>query len=258
MLQSMIDAHIHLDMYEKKDQLSIINEMKDEHVDYLISVSRNLSSAKANLALSKQDPRVKPAFGFHPEQPIPSEQELLLIHQYIEHHHDEMVAVGEVGLPFYLRQENLQLPLKPYIKILESFIQVAKRFHKPIILHAVYEDAETVCSLLEQHSIDRAHFHWFKGDSKTIERMKANGYYFSVTPDVVYKEKIQEVVKQFPLDKIMVETDGPWPFDGIFQGQLTHPKMIHQSIAMIAKLKKVKVKEAYEVIYSTTKTFYGL
>jgi TatD DNase family protein len=42
--------------------------------------------------------------------------------------------------------------------------------------------------------------------------MKENGYFISVTPDVVYDEEIQLLVQRYPLEQMMIETDGPWPF----------------------------------------------
>ena len=168
-----------------------------------------------------------------------------------------MIAVGEVGLPYYLHKEN-PFPIEGYIQILETFITFAKSVQKPIILHAVYEDASLVCDLLEKHSMKKAHFHWFKGDQKTITRMINNGYFISVTPDVCYEKEIHNLVSFYPLEQLMVETDGPWPFEGPFQGQITHPSMIHESIKMIAGIKKLPLDVVYKQLYSNTKDFYEL
>ena len=76
--------------------------------------------------------------------------------------------------------------------------------------------------------------------------MKNNGYYISLTPDIVYKPKIQALATDYPLDYLMVETDGPWPFEGPFQNQTTVPSMMHQSVQEIARLKRVSVTETYD------------
>ena len=34
----------------------------------------------------------------------------------------------------------------------------------------IYEDAPLVCDILEKFNIKKAHFHWFKGDEKTITK----------------------------------------------------------------------------------------
>lgn len=112
-------------------------------------------------------------------------------------------------------------------------------------MHAVYDDAPMACDLLEKHSIEKVHFHWFKGDGKTIERMIANGYFISVTPDVVYEQEIQQIVNAYPLERIMIETDGPWPFEGPFKGKMTHPAMMAESVKQIAKIKKFRSQTCF-------------
>ncbi|WP_156291400.1 TatD family hydrolase [Oceanobacillus salinisoli] len=258
MYKSVIDAHIHLDLYKRDEQRVILNEMEKYQVEMLISVSNNLASAVENLSLSRENNRVRTAIGFHREQPLPSGKELESIILFIDQHHEEMIAVGEVGLPYYRRKKNPQIPQEPYIELLEWFIITAKKYQKPIALHAVYEDASIVCTLLEKHSIDKAHFHWFKGDLKTMERIIQNGWFISLTPDILYETEIQNLGKKYPLNQLMVETDGPWSFKGPFKNEMTHPKMIHESIAEIAKIKNLSIHDVYDQIYQNTVHFYSL
>lgn len=253
----LIDSHIHFDLYTPEEQKQIIKSMDKFQIDCLITVSENLESAKSNLALSNTYNFIHPAFGFHPEQTLPSEKEIAQLTEFILANEHEMIAIGEVGLPYYLRRET-NLEQEKYIDLLEHFIMLAKRTRKPIILHAVYEDAPIVCSLLEKHSIVKAHFHWFKGEDKMIERMLSNGYFISVTPDIVYKPKIQHIVMQYPLEQLMVETDGPWPFSGPFENKQTHPKMMHESVKMIASLKQIDKTAVYQQLYKNTRDFYVL
>ena len=251
----IIDAHIHLDHYNMEDIEHIL--YKDDALDALIAVSYDLDSCKQNLLLAQKHPKLKPAFGWHPEQELIPDHEFAELIDWMTRHQQEMIAVGEVGLPYYLHKEH-SFPMEGYIERLETFLSFAKSMQKPIVLHAVYEDAPLVCDLLEKHSIHKAHFHWFKGDQKTIKRMAQNGYFISVTPDVCYEKEIAELVHSYPLEQMMVETDGPWPFDGPFKGMLTHPSMIHRSIQMIADIKKMPINMVYKQLYKNTKTFYEI
>lgn len=251
----MIDSHLHLDQYKDEEIKKIIST--SPFIDALISVSMNLRSAKRNLQLANKYKIVKTAFGFHPEQDLPSEQELEELISWMADHQKQMIAVGEVGLPYYLRQES-GVDLQAYIELLEAFIKLAKKWDKPIVLHAVYDDAPIVCDLLEKHSVEKAHFHWFKGDNITIERLIRNGYFISVTPDIVYEEEIQQLAINYPLHQMMVETDAPWPFEGPFQGMTTHPEMMHESISTISKLKRLPKIEIYHQILHNTKDFYSV
>lgn len=255
-LQPFIDAHIHMDHYSAGEQEKMIQDCKKWQIEAFIAVSNDLHSAKETLRLAQQYPEIKPACGFHPEQALPKQEEINRLLTYIDTHHEQFIAIGEVGLPYYTKRENPSLEMEPYLTLLEQMIIKAARYHKPIVLHAIYEDASVVCDLLEEHQVTKAHFHWFKGDEKTIERMIRNGYYISVTPDVLYEEKIRKLVEVYPLDYMMVETDGPWPFESMFKGKMTHPWMCHQTIKEIATIKNVPVKHVYERVLQATKTCY--
>lgn len=257
-LRKKIDAHIHLDHYNNQDIKVVIE--RDSSLEALISVSFDLESCKRNQELAKIHSKVKPAFGYHPEQALPTEKQVVELFSWIRNNQQGMVAVGEVGLPYYMGKEQEPTPLqrRQYIELLEAFIKLSKELEKPIVLHAVYEDAPIVCELLEKYSVQKAHFHWFKGDSKTIVRMAENGYYISVTPDILYEEEIQQLVQAYPLQQIMVETDGPWPFEGPFTGKMTHPTMMKDSIKMIAEIKKLSAVEVCHQVFNNTKTFFSI
>ena len=258
-----IDAHIHLDMYTETAARTLLAELAECHIEGLIAVSRHLDSCKATERLLKQAPeQVFAAYGYHPEQELPTENQLNDLIEWIRERSSTMIAVGEIGLPYYMRleaeAEGRVFELAPYIALLESFLKLAADMDKPVILHAVYEDADIVCDLLEKHGIKKAHFHWFKGSHSTVERMIQAGYFISITPDVLYEEEIRTLVRIYPITLLMVETDGPWPFEGPFEGQQTHPRMIHAVIEQIALLKGLPVEEAAHTLLNNTKQFYGI
>ncbi|WP_316245033.1 TatD family hydrolase [Gracilibacillus massiliensis] len=254
----MIDAHIHLDWYNQEDQQQILQDITNSSVEGLIAVSSDSKSCQKVWDLHIQNQYVYPAFGWHPEQPIPSKAELEQIEAMIRKHHKNLVAIGEVGLPYYKRQEDTRIHLQPYLEILERFILLAKEFDLPIVLHAIYEDAELVCDLLEKHRIKKAHFHWFKGSSSILNRMMKNKYMISITPDCLYEKEIQEIIRQYPLELLMVETDGPWQFEGPFKDKMTHPKMIKYSIKMISETKEKSSESVEDLITFNTKKFYEI
>lgn len=232
-------------------------------MDALISVSMHLKSCLGNLELSRRYPgRVIPAFGYHPEQPVPSEQELETLIAWIHAHASDMAAVGEIGLPYYMRtdaeQRGESFDLEPYVALLDRFLELAGHLGKPVVLHAVYEDAALVCDMLERRSITRAHFHWFKGPKETVRRMAERGYYISFTPDLLYEPEIIELAKYYPADLCMAETDGPWPFEGPFEGRATEPDMVRDVAAAWASLHGWSYDKACGILVSNTRRFYGL
>ncbi len=262
-LAPLIDAHIHLDSYAKDQQEMILDGLGEAGVESLVAVSMHWKSARANLRLAEQYPsRVLPAFGFHPEQPIPDPAEIDMFLAWMKRHAGDMVAVGEVGLPYYTRTEaeeaGLPFDSRPYEELLERFIVFAREEDKPVVLHAVYEDADTACRLLAQYGIKRAHFHWFKGSPDTVKYMASQGYYISFTPDIDYEPEIQELARTYPAELVMSETDGPWPFEGPFTGQMTHPRMTAEVALAWSRIQGLSLQEARRILYDNAKRFYGI
>ena len=260
-----IDAHIHVDLYKEERRDSLLEEAKRSGVEGVVAISMNLASSRATADLAKRHGHyIMPAYGYHPEQPIPSKEEEEQLFHWINERYEsgEIFAIGEVGLPYYTRTEaeaaGKGFDEQPYIQLLERFIKLAAQWDRPIVLHAVYEDAGIACELLEKHSVKRAHFHWFKGDSAVIKRMVKAGYYVSITPDVQYEEEIRRLVRQYPIQLLMVETDGPWPFEERYNGRETIPAMASDAALCIAELKGLPAEQTATVLLANTKRFYGI
>ncbi|WII37357.1 TatD family hydrolase [Paenibacillus thiaminolyticus] len=261
-----MDAHIHLDGYGPEQRPLLEQSLEAEELDGVIAVSMDAASCREVQRWAERYPgRVHPAYGFHPEQPLPSEQERSALLQWMDERRDAMIAIGEVGLPYYMRQEALRaggseaaFPRGAYLELLEAFVQRAAAWDKPLVLHAVYDDTPLVIDLLERYSVRTAHFHWFKGDVKTTDRMAGNGYYISFTPDLAYEGEIRELALRYPADCVMTETDGPWPFEGPFAGQVTLPLMVRDVAASWAALQRLEFGEAAALLRANAKRCYGV
>ena len=264
-LHRLSDAHLHVDLYPAATRSAMLEQAWADGVEAIVAVSMDFASSKINRELGLRYPgRVLPAYGYHPEQAVPDRTTHAALLTWIRQRaaDGELFAIGEVGLPYYRRTSaeaaGETLLLGPYIELLESFVALAGELKRPIALHAVYDDAETVCDLLEKHRVEHAHFHWFKGPPETIGRMMASGYYLSITPDVAYEPEIQSLVTRYPLELMMTETDGPWPFEGPYNGQPTLPAMTADVVRHIARLKGIGEAEAATRTRDNMRSFYGI
>lgn len=259
-----IDAHLHLDKYEGGDLEKVLAELGQAGgVEAVVAVSVNGESCEANRLLAERHPgRVYPAYGFHPEQPILPETEMDRLFAWMETHAASASAVGEVGLPYYKQQEAKErgerFHLEPYVELLDRFAAFAVRFDLPMALHCVYDDAPIACDVLEKRGVKKAHFHWFKGDERTTRRIAANGWFISLTPDVLYEEEIRKLAAGFPITQLMAETDGPWPYEGKFAGRMTVPSMTRDVVEEIARIRGMEAGEVARTVFANTVRFYGM
>jgi TatD DNase family protein len=259
------DAHLHLDSYPDDEREAVLHEAFAEGIAAVVSVSMHFNSCIANRGIAESYPgRVHPAYGFHPEQPLPGGEEADRLFRWIRERYmeGERFAIGEVGLPYYSRTEaerrGERFDEAPYLALLDRFAALAAELDRPIVLHAVYEDADKALDILASHHVRRAHFHWFKGPQHTVSRMIEAGCFISVTPDVLYEQEIQRLVRQYPIELMMTETDGPWPFEGPFAGLRTKPAMVREVAKAIADLKGMPLEMAEAQLLRNVLAFYGI
>ncbi|MEH7383498.1 TatD family hydrolase [Bacillus sp. JJ1533] len=242
----MIDAHIHLEQYEAKKLPAQIENWQEAGVKGVIAVSNDLPSSYRTLELQGKFPNfVHAAVGFHPEQPLPLEQDFVEWERLVQIERKKIVAIGEIGLPHY-NLEKLPVSLEHYSDLLTRCLEVAALHQLPVALHAVHDKAEMVFDHLQDKQITEAHFHWLKAPEDVINKIVKAGYFISVTPEVCYRSRDQMLAKQVPLSQLLIETDGPWPYEGEFKNQSTSPLFLRSIVSQLATLFSQDIQELKE------------
>ena len=245
----MYDSHIHLAQYRDVEMMDILSQ-----VEGVIAVATDLTSSKRLLDL-KRSYDISIAAGFHPEQTLLSEAQLNELVDWIRDNRSALSAIGEIGLPQYLRREGKVENEQVYIHLLETLIHLAGELELPIVLHAVYADAAIALQLLDQYNV-HGHFHWFKATDDLINEVIKAGHFISVTPDILWNSKTRRVAELVPLEQLMIETDGPWPHTGFDKCDI-HSQLsaIIDEVAVIKQMTRNKVME--QIRYNT-RSFYQL
>ncbi len=180
---------------------------------------------------------VYPAVGFHPEQSEHSERDVIEVLETIARERNSICAVGEVGLPWYGPGAG-DAGVRDAAKLrLARFAHAAAATDLALILHAPHRCAGEALAIIREAKVTRAVFHWHKSDEQTTRAIIDTGYFISLSPEVAYRERDRDLARMIPSDRILVETDGPWPYGGQFAGQLTEPAMIKDVVAAIAHLR---------------------
>jgi TatD DNase family protein len=259
---NIIDAHIHLEQYPADELDGWIESWQAQGVSQVIAVSTDLRSSYRTLELAQRHPSfVRPALGWHPEQALPSSAELAELIALIRSAASSrrIAAIGEVGLPHYsLTGTEDDLPrMSGSLELLSEFAALSDQTGLPLSLHAVHDKVAPVLSLLERTGVTRAHFHWLKASSADIARIVRGGYYVSVTPELIYRERDRQLLLQLPLSLLLLETDGPWPYEGPFRGIRTTPLLIRDTARVAARLTNRTEAELLEICRSNAGKLYG-
>ncbi|MZQ75460.1 MAG: hypothetical protein GT589_04790 [Peptoclostridium sp.] len=218
-----IDVHCHIDQYDS------IEGLLNENVKAVIGAATDYVSGEKILGICRKNEGFYAALGIHPEYSGNFEQ-LEAVKKQIEDNKDEIVAIGEIGLPYYslegmdtLEAETIY---KKSLHVFEEFLSLASRLQKPVVLHAIEATAYDALRLLEKHNIESALFHWFEGDDRALSKLIERGYYVSVGPEVLCNKAYDDFVDKVPLENMVFESDGPWEYEG----EMGVPAMI-QSVA---------------------------
>ena len=110
------------------------------------------------------------------------------------------VAIGECGLDALINiDENLQK------KVFEAQILWANEIQKPVIIHCVRKFQE----LIPFQKIAKIPMiiHGFNKKKAIADEMLKHGFYLSFGKSVLHNVSLQAIVKDFPLEKMFLETD---------------------------------------------------
>jgi TatD DNase family protein len=198
--------------------------------------------------------------GFHPDRPDLTDEDLEFVVHQVSVHHTRIVAVGEVGLPWYSLEgaaDPASLMTRGRAR-LERLLAVAARYDLAVALHAPHGAAVGALEALKRHRIERAVFHWHKAPIEVTRAIVDAGYFVSVTPEVVYRERDRELVEQVPIGSLLVESDAPWKYAGEFAGVPSGPWLAARVAEEVAKLKRLPVEDTMQELSSNTCRLFDL
>ena len=168
------------------------------------------------------------------------------------------MALGEVGLPWYSLQDapDAASRMADGKARLERLLALASRYDLPVVLHAPHGAAVMALDALRRRRIERAVFHWHKAPAEVTRQIVEAGYFVSVSPEVVYRERDRELVEAVPLESLLVESDAPWPYKGEFEGMPSGPWLCSRVVEEVAKIKRLPIEETmYRLSVNTCQLF---
>jgi TatD DNase family protein len=242
----IIDSHCHLHDPAFEDTRGVVTRATEHNVWGVVGVGSDPDSNGRTLeAAAANGKAVWPALGFHPERTGLTDDDLAVVESQVAVYHARLVALGEVGLPWYsLEGATDPVPLMTRGRgRLGRLLRLANRFDLPVILHAPHAAAAHALEALRDAHVERAVFHWHKAPADVTRDIVAAGYLVSVTPEVVYRDRDRELVETVPLDSLLVESDAPWPYKGEFEAAGSGPWLVSRVAEEVAKIKRLPVEE---------------
>ena len=255
----LIDSHCHLDRIDLSafdGQLSqALEAAKALEVAQMICVSVDFETLPAILSIAQQHENIFASVGVHPTELNCIEPS---IEQLIEQaKQSKVVAIGETGLDYYRLKEGDDRTIQH--DRFRRHIQAARQINKPLIIHTRQAQDDTI-RILKEESTGPGVFHCFTEDWAMAKRGLDLGMYISFSGIVTFKNAnaLREVVKQVPVDRLLVETDAPYLTPEPYRGKPNHPGLVRYVAELVAHLKGVSYEQLRDVTTQNVMDLFGL
>jgi TatD DNase family protein len=239
-MDQLVDTHCHLDFDSYTNDLAeVLDRAKAAGVGRIIVPAIDLPSSRAVIQLTRKFKPILAAVGVHPNSSAEWRDEWLdELRQLAQER--RVVAIGEIGLDYY---RDLSPPDVQQMAFAAQ-IGLAVEMDLPVIVHNREAD-EDVLRLLQRFGNGRGVLHSFSTSWSVAEAALDQGYYLGFTGPITFKkaDALRAVAAQVPLDRILVETDGPFLTPHPYRGKRNEPAYVRHIAACLADVKGLSEKE---------------
>lgn len=194
----LMDAHMHFDLYKKReDVLSYI----EAHHSYTIAVTNLPELYERYYQKYANFKHIKIALGFHPELVFQYQKQLPTFLKYVE----MTRYIGEVGLDFTTQDKaNQEIQREVFSKIVDA----SQKDNKILSVHSRRAEAECL-QILKQFK-GKIIMHWFSGSCRILKEALEMGCYFSINQQMLLSKNGRGILDALPMDRILIESDAPF------------------------------------------------
>jgi TatD DNase family protein len=237
---NLVDTHAHLDLIEE-DTREVLRRARRAGVTRVITVGINLSSSRRAVEIARSHPEVYAVVGIHPHDARETDRASLSALRRLARD-PRVVGIGETGLDFYR-------DLSPRGKQEYSFrahLELARELDLPVVVHDREAHRETLRILEEYAPFDgRLVMHCFSGDASMARVILEMGGFVSVAGPITFRNasRLQEVVRELPLDRLLIETDCPFLSPHPYRGKPNFPERLVLVARKVADLKGLPLEK---------------
>lgn len=252
---ALIDTHAHLtDEAFESDRLFIIKDLSNFNVKAVINPGCNIKDSKKAIDLAHAYDNFYAQVGIHPEEVSRmGEDDLKIIEDLAKD--PKVVAIGEIGLDYYWRDDNKESQKEVFIKQLD----LARKYDLPAVIHT-REVGEDAYEILKDYSDLKIQIHCFQEDTEMLTKYMDLGFYISIGGVVTFSngENEKRAASLVPIERLMLETDSPYLTPEPYRGLRNDPRKIIEVAREIAKIRGMKLKKLEKRTTKNAEEFFSL
>lgn len=249
----LLDTHCHLDATEfDSDRIQVIQRAQEAGVQGIVIPAVEVSNFEQVRELAHSFPGGTYALGIHPmyvERADPEDLELLRAALQKNRDDPKLIAVGEIGLDFFVPEISEGTPRKKQETYFAAQLELARDFDLPVLLH-VRRSQDIILKYLRQYRVSGGIAHAFNGSFQQAEQFIKLGFALGIGGAMTYSRALQirRLVQQLELKDLVLETDSP----DIAPEWLTEPRrnepfQVKAIAEVLAQLRRCSLESVLEV-----------
>ena len=236
----LIDTHCHLDVAAfDSDRPEVLARARTAGVAGIVVPGIDAQGWAGLLDICSAEPDLYPALGLHPV--------------FVERHSSadldalarlvadaSPVAVGEIGLDFFLRE----LDRDRQIALFDAQLSIARDAGLPVLLH-VRKAHDQALAMLRRAQVVGGIAHAFNGSLQQAQRYLDLGFKFGFGGMLTFERsnKLRALARDLPLYAIVLETDAPDLTVASHRGERNSPEYLPEVVAALAEIRDEGVPE---------------
>lgn len=254
----LVDTHTHLnDAKFAGEEQAAIERANLAGVTKIINMGDTMASSTKAVNLARQYDGVFAGVGIHPEEAYEMTQrddDVLAAFA----NEPKVVAIGEIGLDYYWEKDEAKRLLQQRIFIRQ--LDLARNLHLPVCVHDREAHGDTMAILKKEGQGISGVMHCFSGSMEMAQDLLKMGWYIGVDGPLTFKNaaKLPAIVKSFPLERILLETDAPYMAPVPMRGKRNEPAFIRYIGEKVAEIKGITLSEVAKQTSENAMELYGV
>jgi TatD DNase family protein len=253
----LIDTHSHLYLPQfDEDRAYMLARAKAAGVEKILLPNIDLDSIGPMLDLCRMNPDLCiPMMGLHP---CDVKENFLEVLPHMRAHFEtgNFIAVGEIGIDLYWDKTTLPVQVEAF----EIQINWAKDLGLPIVIHArdAFDEIFEVLDRIHDARL-RGVFHCFTGTADHARKIMDYGNFYMGIGGVLTYEKsgLDAVVKDIPMDYLMLETDSPFLSPKPYRGKRNESAYVKFVAEKLAGIKGLSLQEVAQATSNNADNLFG-
>lgn len=249
-----VDIHIHLvDNYYTDLSVYLKTYLKFSK-SVSVSVPIDIQSSLDNINLAKEFPgKVLPFAGVHPQMAEHVDMDNFILE--LEKMNDSIFGIGEIGLD--RREGSDQILSDLQKKVFVKQLGVAEKLAKPVAIHT-RGTLKEILEILSSYKLKNILLHWFTCEDNELKIVSDRGYYTSFGPAMISSKRKMHIIRSLPREYILVETDGPVPFGGCFEGKTALPIFLYSVIFSLTYTFDMSYDDVLELLFRNSEKYLDI